>query len=476
MITYEQIKSEEEFPLVGYEFTILSRTWNRSDYISSIIDIPFNEYIINCFGKGSSREHYFSINIPNEADSIMIQIEGDYFEAFYDKGRKKINTFDKEAFTLGITDSQNIISLNSSYTEYLKSQGGILSLAFKPKDYFSLFISSYYFRVLYKKAKEIKYLPMDSNLGNLCIPEKDNSSANDGYYYCNLILKNNYNESNLNFSVSSTSHNEYARIIITGVFNNIASFHDVNYFNYVYDKNERNIDYFLIKFKFKNDQIKNIIISFCDRVYETYPHIYSAQMFYLNNFTKIYKLNLKNSFLGDYQYISGDSGIPGDIYSFKNFKRKLISFHLNRKMVINITTVTNEFIYYFHLVPNLLRNEIKELEQGKPLVEFTNKNYFPIYYYYKIVNKTYINANINYKINDHNESFIKSYPAFVYIINENEIMKKLNGERIETTTRFIGKYSDAYGIGLVQVNKILTEKENIEEVEKKMYIVQKISL
>ena len=459
LITYEQIKSEEEFPLVGYEFTILSRTWSRSDYISSIIDIPFNEYIISCFGKGASRDHYYSIYIPNDADSIMIQIEGDYFDAFYDKGRKKINTLEEDVFSLGIKASQNIISLNSSYTEYLKSQDGFLSLAFRPQNYFSSIISSYYFRVLYKKAKEIKYLPMDSNLGNLCIPEKDNTSANVGYYYCYLILKNNYNESNLNFSVSSTSHNEYVRINITGVFNNNVSFGGLNYFNYVYDKNKSNIDYFLIKFKFQNDQIKNIIISFCDRVNEQYPHIYSAQMFYLNNFTKIYKLNLKNSFLGDYQYISGDSGIPGDIYSYKNFQRKLITFHLNRKMVINITTVTNEFVYYFQFAHNLLRNEIRELEQGKPLVEFTNKNYFPIYYYYKIVNKTYINANINYKINDHNESFIKSYPAFVYIINENEIMKKLNGERIETTTRFIGKYSDAYGIGLVQVNKILTEKE-----------------
>ena len=459
LITYEQIKSEEEFPLVGYEFTILSRTWSRSDYISSIIDIPFNEYIISCFGKGASRVHYYSIYIPNDADSIMIQIEGDYFDAFYDKGRKKINTLEEDAFSFGIKASQNIISLNSSYTEYLKSQGGFLSLAFRTENYFSSIISSYYFRVLYKKANETKYLPMDSNLGNLCIPEKDNTSANVGYYYCYLILKNNYNESNLNFSVSSTSHNEYVRINITGVFNNNVSFEDLNYFNYVYDKNKSNIDYFLIKFKFQNDQIKNIIISFCDRVNEQYPHIYSAQMFYLNNFTKIYKLNLKNSFLGDYQYISGDSGIPGDIYSYKNFKRKLISFHLKRKMVINITTVTNEFIYYFQFVHNFLRNEIRELEQGKPLVEFTNKSYFPLFYYYKILNKNYINANINYKINDHNESFAKNYPASVFIINEVEIIKRLNGERIETTTPFIGKYSDAYGIGLVQVNKILTEKE-----------------
>ena len=46
LITYEQIKSLGEFPHVGYEFTILSRTWDQSDYIPSIIDIPYNEYFL----------------------------------------------------------------------------------------------------------------------------------------------------------------------------------------------------------------------------------------------------------------------------------------------------------------------------------------------------------------------------------------------------------------------------------------------
>ena len=46
LITYKQNKSEGDFPLIGYEFTILYRSWNYSDYISDIIDIPFNEYIL----------------------------------------------------------------------------------------------------------------------------------------------------------------------------------------------------------------------------------------------------------------------------------------------------------------------------------------------------------------------------------------------------------------------------------------------
>ena len=51
LITYEQTKSEEDFPLIGYEYTILSRTWNYADSVSKLIDIPPNEYIIGCFGR-----------------------------------------------------------------------------------------------------------------------------------------------------------------------------------------------------------------------------------------------------------------------------------------------------------------------------------------------------------------------------------------------------------------------------------------
>jgi len=51
LVTYKQIKSEIELPPIGYEFTILSRSWNYSDYMSQIVEIPFNEYLIGSFEK-----------------------------------------------------------------------------------------------------------------------------------------------------------------------------------------------------------------------------------------------------------------------------------------------------------------------------------------------------------------------------------------------------------------------------------------
>ena len=464
LITYEQIKSEEEFPLVGYEFTILSRTWNQSDYIPSIIYIPFSEYIISCFGKRAAREHYYSIYIPDDAENIIIQLEGYYFDAFYEIGKKKINTLKESTDRLGTKEIQNVIIFNNTFTKKIKNKGGIISLAFRPKTYFSSIISSYYFRVLYKKEKETKnekkyYLPMDSNLGNLCIPEKKDNFSLDPDYYCYLKLKNDFNESNLNFSVCSTNQNEFAKINVSIIFNNNTNDNDIDYFNYVYDQNKSDINYFLIEFKFKDNQTKTIISSFCDRVHEIYPQIYSVQMFYLNNFNKTHQFNLKNSFFGNYQYISGFSGIQGDKYSYLNFKGKQIYIHIINGIELNASTITNKFIYCLQLMPNLKRAEIIELKQGKPLVQLLDKKLFPYSYCYKIANKNYINININIKISDHYEYIIKNYTIKGYIINEDTINRIYNGEHVEIPTPYEGKYSDAFGMGFLQVNKRLEEKD-----------------
>ena len=70
VITYEQRKISEKIPLTGCEYTILARFWNYTNYISPIIDIPFNEYIIGNFEKGSITHHYYSLNIPEDAEKI----------------------------------------------------------------------------------------------------------------------------------------------------------------------------------------------------------------------------------------------------------------------------------------------------------------------------------------------------------------------------------------------------------------------
>ena len=460
LITYEQKKSEGEFPLVGYEFTILSRIWNSTDYISSIVDISYNEYIISCFGKGASREHYYSIYIPDDVETIMIQLEGDYFEAFYDEKRKKINTLKDGVKKFGTQDIQNVTILNNSNLDLSEK---FMSFAFRPKAYYTSVISSYYFRVLYTKKNEAKhYLPINSNFGNLCIPKNDTSSE---FYYCYLKLKNNYNESKLNFSISSTNQNEYIRINMERIYKNKSdNSSKSNYFYYIYDESEIDIDYFLITFEFKNGEMKNIISSFCDRVNGTYPHIYSAQMFFLNQYNKTHKFNLKNSFAGNYQYISGDSGIPDDYLTSPNLKGKLITFHFENPFSLDTKTITNEYTYYLQLIHKMKKDDVEELKQGKPLIQLTNKSFETLAYYYKIANKDYINVNVNIKINEENKSdkYNSNYTIQGYIINEDKINRKFNGEYIEIPKPYIGKYSDAYGIGFLQVNEIINETNKME--------------
>ena len=90
LLTYEQINPEEDFPLIGYEYTILLRTWNCTDSASKLIEIHSDEYIISSFDEGTSPDHYYSIYIPDDADEILVQVEGNYFEAYYESGKKKL--------------------------------------------------------------------------------------------------------------------------------------------------------------------------------------------------------------------------------------------------------------------------------------------------------------------------------------------------------------------------------------------------
>ena len=82
LITYEQKKSEIKNIKIGYEFTILSRSWNYSDFSSQIVDIPFGEYLLGAFDKESITHHYYSLSIPGDAEKLIIQLEGNFIDFF----------------------------------------------------------------------------------------------------------------------------------------------------------------------------------------------------------------------------------------------------------------------------------------------------------------------------------------------------------------------------------------------------------
>ena len=419
LVTYEQIIPEtkeelEEFNQVGYEFTILSRFWNTTDYISKVIDIPYNEYIIGYFSQGASREHFYSFFIPDEseAEKIIIQLEGYYIEAFYMGGRRQINTMNDLAKQLEIKDGKNITILE---VKSLKLNQRIMSFAVRPLVYNSKIISSYYFRVLYTKKNETKYLPMDSNLGNLCIPEKHDS--NDDFYYCNLKLKNDYNELSKKFAVSSTNQNEYFKINISGRYKNGTIFEDTKDFYYVYDKIIKDIDYFKFKFIFEN--------------------------------------------------IAGEPGNNTNYTSSPDAKGKLTLFPISNEDNITFSSVSEKYIFYLQLINNMKNEEIKEINHGKPLVQWIGKPIYPIYYYYKIKNNESININV--KLNDYNEYQKNDYKVNGYILNESLINRKINEEYIEFPEKFAENKSIAFGLSFLQINL-----DNITDYDNP-YVLIKIS-
>jgi len=472
LITYKQINPKEDFPLIGYEYTILSRTWNYADSVSNLIDIPPNEYIIGCFGEGSSPQHFYSIHIPDEVDKIIIQLEGNYFEALYIEGRKKINIWSltEENKELELENNKNVIILN-------KENIADLSFMFRTVNFFDLIFSYYYFRVLFiKKDEKTKYLPIDSNLGNLCIPELITENSSKKYYYCNLILKNNYDELNtIKFAISSVNQNEYVKINISIMNNNNEIENDTKDFTYVYEEIINNVEYILFKFIFENNEIKKIISSFCDKIESIYPQVYSGQMYYLDNFEKKNNFKMKNDYYLKYQFIYGEPGFFGfpifpidNINISKNFKGIPITIqidksenNINNISSIPFSTNNTKHIFYYQLINRMKIKGVEEVISGEPLTQLIHDFDFPLYYYIKIKNTKYINIDANVRVKSYTASELNNkYTINGHIINNSTLTKIINGEYIKFEKPIQGEYSDIFGLGFLQIHEKTVKNDN----------------
>ena len=474
LITYEQKQSDNKnFPLIGYEFTILSRFWNYTDYISQIVDIPFNEYLIGSFEKGSISHHYYSIEIPDDAEKIIIQIDGNYLDGFYGEGRIRINTVK----TIGNTEELKLINNQNElilYVDSLHFEDKNISFAFRPKDYYANVYSFYFFRVLYFKRNETVYFPIDSYLGNLCIPKNEDDNKNiTNKYYCNLILKNNYNDLSVKFALTSTTQNEYFLIDTTKVFNN-TQLVETYQFLYLHTNLTENIDYYLFKMEFQNQEIKNIISGFVDNVEDIYPQIYTAKMFYIDNSKKNNHFKLVNNYALKYQYINGRTGKLGinllgyqQFYTSRNFKGKPLSFPIGPDSDSIIVSSSKEnFIYYIQLIYSMRNKGAEELKSGETISSFINKGVFPLYYYLKVKNESYINVNINLRLISFNDSILQNnFLIRGYVLDEDTIKRKINGEYIQPTQAFEGKYLEEYKAGLLQVNQKIDNNKNYILIE-----------
>ena len=480
LITYKKLPFKGDFPNLGYEFTILSRTWSYTDYITQIIDIPYNEFIIGCFEQNTAQNHYYSIKIPEDTEKIIIEIESNYLEFFYDGGRKHINTINpvKSTIKLNLSNNKGVYPLNIAE---LNLTNKTLSFALRPKNYYSNIFSFYYFRVILLKENKELYYPINSYLGNLCIPKYNNKK-----YYCNFILKNNYNESDFKFAISSTNHNEYFKIYASKVYKNGSLYDDNKEFIYINNNITEDIDYYIFKFEFSNNEIKTIIISFWDTVEKIYPQIYSTQMFYIHNFTRINEFQIKNKYSLIYQYMNGSFGgvkfpnINEDILATRNYRGRPLAILIDDNINVSNNTANSPFIYYYQLIYNNKDGNIEEVKLGEPRSQIINRKQFPLYFYLKLKEDKDVNVIVNLRLKANIDSELEDDIEIKgYLLNNNDINRKINGEYIQLKEPIEGYFSNGLNIGYLEIIReynennsyLLIEIQKLENPEFNSYIL-----
>ena len=491
LITYEQKKSEGNYPIIGYEFTILSRSWNYSDYISQIVEIPFNEYLLGSFENDSITHHYYSLSIPEEAETLIIQMEGNYFDLFLGEGRKKINTMkirgkDKN---LGIINNKNVINLD---IKQLNFEEKIISFTIRPKDYFANIFSFYYFRIFYTKKNEIIYFPIDSQLGNLCLPEYNDKTK---LYYCYFMFSNKYDELSTSFAFSSPNQNEYFKIYVNKLYNNNNSIEESNEMFYKYSDNMNDINNLFFTVEFQNREIKNIISSLKERIKYYNPQIYSSQMFYIESFYKAFLYKVKNNYTLIYKYIYGALKESGwvdvsflnynSFYSNRNFRGRPFALDIGSNTAsVNHSIYYGELLFVITLEYNMRNKGIMEIESGEARSQIMESGYFPFYYYLRIKNENYINIDVNLRLNSFDDSVMKNnFKITGYLLDEETIKRKINGEYIKLTEAIPGTYSNKFKIGLLEVNRekkyennnyLLIEIENLDSNSINSYLLVEV--
>ena len=197
-------------------------------------------------------------------------------------------------------------------------------------------------------------------------------------------------------------------------------------------------------------------------------------MFYIDNSIKNIYFKLENNYVLKYQYVYGFSGNltfslinQETFYPSRNFKGKPLAFPIGPE-VENITCGSreNNFVYYIQLIYSMRNQGAEEVKSGETISNFIDKGHFPLFYYLKIKNDTYINVDINLRLNSYNDTLLhNNFGIKGYVLDEDFIRRKINGEYIQLDDPIDGYYSDNFKIGLLQVNREIVNNKNYILIE-----------
>ena len=447
--------NDDYTPIVGFEYTLLARIWDEEEINPQIINIPFNEYIFGTFEEDSINHHYYSLYIPYDTESIIIQYEGKSIEGFIGYGKRKLNTLRKlnNTYNLNLIENKMIIQYNKNELNKLKIYNYI-SLAFRKKFYFKKIFSIYFFRILLLKKGENNIIyPLDSNIGNFCSPKQENDK-----YYCYFLLQNYYNEFSLNYSISTSNNNDKLSYNYFKVINGkIISKKDVKY---VSQTNYGNTS--LFKFIFENEQIVNILSTLSIKKKIIYPQIYSLQMHNIRNNGEL-SVKMEENLLFILNYISGKGIIQFSDFKFYenvNFRGKPFFFFLNGEAK-NFSIVCNELNIYSKFEEI---NKIKKITRGEVLRDNIITKRLPIYYYIKNEEEEINNLKIHFKIKL--PIYQNRTPFFDingYIMNESDFnaIKNINEEFIGLKNPIKGSYDMSFKNGILNINNTIKKGDYI---------------
>jgi len=469
LITFVHQENVSHIPIVGFEFTLLARIWDEENYLNTpIINIAFNEYIFGSFEAQSINHHYYSLFVPDGTDKIIIQMEGNYFDGFIGDGKRKLNTFKNTTEKLVMINNKNLVKIyNKADLQNLKYYNNYISFSFRSKDYFTDTFSFYYFRVIQIKSNESLIYPLDSNVGDICLPELD---QNLNKYYCYFSLRNDYNEFSLGYSVSYPNQNENYNITAykykkdgTTIVNS-----STNYF----EDNSTDYSFIILKVEFNDDDNEYILSTFIDADEDINPQIYMNQLFYIKETTKFVEFKLKYTFTLILKYIKGSGSVILDntgnfpnISANYNYKGKPFCFPLSDIKKINIKT-SNNFTFVTKLDYIMKDIEIREIFSDELIYEIFIKKNLPIYYYMKY--KRGQEIDINFKIlkyDDDDKSTITNFYIKGYFLNEDNIKRKINGDIIDLKDPINGQFDPSYGFGILKIKNNQTIFNNSTEDE-----------
>jgi len=355
-----------------------------------------------------------------------------------------------------------------------------ISFAFKVNNSVEEAFSFYYFRILILKENDNNFIyPLDSNIGNICLPKKDKNKKTE-YYYCYALLYNNYNEFNLKFSVSTSNQKDNYNISVYKNFTkeeNIFSKYYISEFEKVKD-----FQSILFIFKFQDNQTKTILSMFANDKDLNSHKFYSSQVYIISNSTREFNFNTNyGNCLLIFKFISGNGIISFGEYqkieANSNYFGKPISFPLSEVKKI-IFKSDESFIYHLKLKYIRSKSDIKELIFDESLNEILLDIHFPIYYYIKYNNQDKIDINFRI-INLEDINTTTNILIDGYIINKDTLQRKLDGKDISLTESIAGQYDQTFKNGFLQINETIIKKyvnnvENNNENVKMEYILIKI--